>query len=127
MLLSKNGGNLRKLMLNRHMCAPCRKGEIDAAKAQTFVPSWLCVSPEIWPEHAKRHRFGSHEDTKGMGVHFQAMLLSKNGGNLRKLTLNRHMRARVNAHSTPSPKQIAVGVICAHAKPCGEHIINKIL
>jgi hypothetical protein len=39
--------------------------------------------------------------------------------------LNRHMRALADAHRTPSPKQSAVGVICAHAEPCGEHIINK--
>jgi hypothetical protein len=29
----KNGGNLKKLMLNRHMRAPCQKGENDAAHA----------------------------------------------------------------------------------------------
>jgi hypothetical protein len=32
-----------------------------------------------------------------MGVHFQAALLSKNGGKLRKLTLNRYMRTRKRA------------------------------
>jgi hypothetical protein len=39
MLLSKNGGNLKKLTLNRHMRLLCRKGEIDDLKAQAFVAS----------------------------------------------------------------------------------------
>jgi hypothetical protein len=39
MLLSKNGGNLKKLILNPYIRVRCRKGEKADLKAQAFVAS----------------------------------------------------------------------------------------